>query len=89
MQCSCLFLAALWPPDGRELASLLFCVWCFLVVLCVVSRVRCGDCIDSLFLPSSFLLKIVLKMSDVFCETYDTQTSYPAGTHRDSTLIQR
>ena len=28
---SCLFLAALWSPAGKELTSWLSCIWCFLV----------------------------------------------------------
>ena len=29
----CLFLAALWSPAGKGLASMLSCLWCFLVFL--------------------------------------------------------
>ena len=42
---SCLFLAALWLPTGRGLASWLSCAWCFLVFLSLfyaVYWVGCG-----------------------------------------------
>ena len=41
---SCLFLAALWSPAGKELTSLLSCVLCFLVFChlpkCVLGHIR-------------------------------------------------
>ena len=42
---TCLFLAALWSPTGKGLASWPYCIWCFLLLLSLsnmVSWVRCG-----------------------------------------------
>ena len=45
---SCLFLAALWSPAGKELTDWLSCVLCFLVVWSLSHmgfRVRYGNCL--------------------------------------------
>ena len=39
---SCLFIAALWPPDGKGLASWLSCMLCFIVFLSL-SHVASGS----------------------------------------------
>ena len=61
----CLFLAALWSPDGKELTSWLSCVLC-LLVFCHFPIWSHGsgvvlDCIDS----SSFTSSIISVGSDI------------------------
>ena len=63
---SCHSLAALWSPAGKELASWLSYVLCFLVFLShshVVSRVGCGTCLYRFLMFALFT-----SFSTVYCK---------------------